>query len=1194
MVQAMTLPLVGEVYLTSASGCTEALGILDSGCQRTVMGIFPFMRWETKLREIQVIEEALPRMSTDEIFKFGNNGRLKALFRVEVPVGLYGKQARLDVCVVAGQTPLLVSRATMVKLGLSIDFGNQTVTSAQLAVTSKPLLEHGGHLILDMMNFPQAECAYKADLFQFQTSHEVEGDSLGGDAQHSHHEQHVQSAQPCDEWDWVTPDICRRRHQQLRTSAFCPSTVDGMTLDMFVSLALQIKQTPGGEVRVAQVPVVASLPVCYDLNAWVGETWFWKPHVTKKQLWQWVLHSSAFPLKPRSLRLAWHGDSRAVPQVLGDSRVASVSTQCQGAGDPTLQGSVDRGTGEAAAREPYGDLAQAHVCGRAQGTLEVGTQLYTPSMQSSDSAEQPAEERGEAALFGAWVAGARRDADRHDDATPPSSLGSAMPSIGREGEWQGRGAPAHPIGEEREGGLGACDASDGVAAGSGSASGDCERGGDGPPSFESGGSAPSRPARDPWRFTDAGIGHAQSKGQDGSVRDDQLFRDLFQRHRKTMRRADRIFLTEQLVQYSTLMTAAQTWENSLGRKPRVLEIFAGSMNLSRVAHDRGWEVLQPCDLALGEAGLDLSTRVGQIELERQLREQRPDFVCWAPPCSDYSPLQNILPRDPTKRAHRLMRLIQKRKVSGRLWRFCVRTIRRDQKDPTTQGRIHLVENPWTSKAWELFRVPGHRARVDQCRFGLKVRSDTHRRVMKPTRLQCTHPEVSARLEQTCTCEPKLHDHIISGDRVNGKWIARAQRCGAWPTALCNHILGAVEQSIGVRGSRQEVLVLDTFQENETDNPDETEQHTDAGHSKDQEVAYRLHVKYGHPSNESLARALQLGGARKEIVEAVKRLHCGTCDRVRPPKAPPKVGTQRATSFNQIVGLDIFYVHDCKGAAHKVLSMVDLATTYQVLRLADHRTAQEISSLFFEGWLGVFGPPVECVYDQGTEFMSMFDELLGRLAIHSKIVPVEAHWKGGTTERHGGIVRTILRKMIDHHNVYSSEDLRVVLQEAAAVKNSLSRQSGFSPLQWVLGYDHALPGSVLDRPHDLSVHDRLQSADDGNELIPFAQRMNMRETARKAWHELDNSHRLRRALLSRPKQQREAFLPGERVYFYHMQQAGRAPKSRGDDPTCWHGPGTVVAQQGTSTVWISWRRTLLRVATENVRSATEDEQVGHEL
>ena len=183
-------------------------------------------------------------------------------------------------------------------------------------------------------------------------------------------------------------------------------------------------------------------------------------------------------------------------------------------------------------------------------------------------------------------------------------------------------------------------------------------------------------------------------------------------------------------------------------------------------------------------------------------------------------------------------------------------------------------------------------------------------------------------------------------------VSRAKRCGSWPAAFCRHILGAVEQVLGDL-KFTDVGVLEIFPaelDTEGDVPPDSS-HT----TKDQEVAFRLHVNYGHPSNDTLARALRLGGARQSIVEAAKQVKCGTCDRVKPPKAPPKVSTQRATSFNEAVGLDIFFIHDCSGKAHKVLSMVDLATTYHVARLAQHRTTSEIAALFFEGWVGVFGP-----------------------------------------------------------------------------------------------------------------------------------------------------------------------------------------------------------------------------------------------
>ena len=82
--------------------------------------------------------------------------------------------------------------------------------------------------------------------------------------------------------------------------------------------------------------------------------------------------------------------------------------------------------------------------------------------------------------------------------------------------------------------------------------------------------------------------------------------------------------------------------------------------------------------------------------------------------------------------------------------------------------------------------------------------------------------------------------------------------------------------------------------------------------------YKLHCinKFGHPANSTLARILRLGGAKPEIVEAAKRIKCDSCDRARAPKDPPRVGLQ-----------------DCQNQPHIVLSMVDYATSYHLLRHA---------------------------------------------------------------------------------------------------------------------------------------------------------------------------------------------------------------------------------------------------------------------
>ena len=196
----------------------------------------------------------------------------------------------------------------------------------------------------------------------------------------------------------------------------------------------------------------------------------------------------------------------------------------------------------------------------------------------------------------------------------------------------------------------------------------------------------------------------------------------------------------------------------------------------------------------------------------------------------------------------------------------------------------------------------------------------------------------------------------------------------------------------------------------------------------QQLVFKLRCKFGHPANDSLARSLRLGGARQPVVEAAKRVKCSTCDRVRPPKEVPKVGVPRADEFNQVVGVDLFYISDCNKTTRMVLSIVDHAATFHVLRWAQGRSPDEIAAVFQEAWIGVLGAPAQVLYDHGGEFTKDFEALLEQVGTQATIIPVESHWRGGLVERHGATAKTIMRKLIDQHSVYEDTAFRCALQE----------------------------------------------------------------------------------------------------------------------------------------------------------------------
>lgn len=146
MVSLAQLPVIEKLDVFQSNNrylCKEALGIVDSGCQKTVMGLFSYMSWEEKLKQTGVLPNGAVRKDSDEVFQFGNNGQLKSLFSVDLPVTVYGKIATLRVCIVAGHTPLLLSRKTLGKLGLSINFESNLISSKKLEIDQP--LEEAGH-----------------------------------------------------------------------------------------------------------------------------------------------------------------------------------------------------------------------------------------------------------------------------------------------------------------------------------------------------------------------------------------------------------------------------------------------------------------------------------------------------------------------------------------------------------------------------------------------------------------------------------------------------------------------------------------------------------------------------------------------------------------------------------------------------------------------------------------------------------------------------------------------------------------------------------------------------------------------------------------------------------------------------------------------------------------------------------------
>lgn len=352
---------------------------------------------------------------------------------------------------------------------------------------------------------------------------------------------------------------------------------------------------------------------------------------------------------------------------------------------------------------------------------------------------------------------------------------------------------------------------------------------------------------------------------------------------------------------------------------------------------------------------------------------------------------------------------------------------------------------------------------------------------------------------------------------------------------------------------------------------------------------KLHGNLGHPSNERLARMLKLQGARAEVVQAAWDLRCEICCRVHQPVSAPKTSASNPLRFNEHCSMDSFFFLDADGHRWNVTHIVDGFCALQYAILSKNPSSQTSCDLLFERWILVHGPMKELSVDGGPEFRGKFPFLCQLYGIHPHVLPTSSKWKAGLAERHGSILKLIILRMVHELVLNKEAHLRYALAMAIQAKNRLSRRCGKSPLQVVQGRDQVIPSSLLEQVDRGEIQYGTNSQLLESEEHAMMERM--RQEAAAAFHWLDSHERLRMALNSRsrpPHLKADALPPGTTVYFF--KQPGQAKRLQ-DFATGYQGPAIVACADGPERLWLRYKGSVVRVALENVRLATSEEEMG---
>ena len=317
-----------------------------------------------------------------------------------------------------------------------------------------------------------------------------------------------------------------------------------------------------------------------------------------------------------------------------------------------------------------------------------------------------------------------------------------------------------------------------------------------------------------------------------------------------------------------------------------------------------------------------------------------------------------------------------------------------------------------------------------------------------------------------------------------------------------------------------------------------EQCTVGSSAKDvKKIALKLHRRFAHARSERIIKLLENAGKTDKALKfELKTLDnsCDFCLKHRRSAPRPVVSLPLANEFNELVSMDLKLI---KGVW--VLHCIDYLTRFSTAHPLRTKTAQEVIEKFLLIWISTFGSPKKVLSDNGGEFTGeKWDAFCEAFNITKLSTAAEAPFSNGICERHNLLIGEMTEKIID--DVGCSID--VALMWAVHAKNSLINIFGFSPYQLVLGRNPNILGNSTNKLPAMSEHTSCQIV---------ADHLNSIRMSRQAYIQAENSDRYARALRGKVfAGTHQKFCVGDTVYYKGLHQKA------------WHGPGKVIAQEGT--------------------------------
>ena len=285
----------------------------------------------------------------------------------------------------------------------------------------------------------------------------------------------------------------------------------------------------------------------------------------------------------------------------------------------------------------------------------------------------------------------------------------------------------------------------------------------------------------------------------------------------------------------------------------------------------------------------------------------------------------------------------------------------------------------------------------------------------------------------------------------------------------------------------------------------------------------LHKFYAHPTADRLSDLLSRAGyevnadVRKELERITSS--CTVCNMSRRPDQRPRACIPRAWDFQDCLAMDVFFV-----AGTAVLLVIDIATRFCLAgALPRGHSASQLIDVLESVWITRFGYPKCIAADNGAETKSA--EFLAFCDTHNiklELAPAQAQFANGICERHIGILKSTLSRLVQEPSGISSSPHRSefskTLDKSILIHNSIASIEGSSPLERLCGASPRIPCPLTDELPALS--------------SPTCPRLLQLNLARSAFSQSQASRSLKSALAARLQRYHSTTYTLDDQVFFH--------------------------------------------------------------